>query len=45
VEIVKGGCNPVPILNENKVDDGINIKITNDFLEENKVLFGNWRKG
>jgi uncharacterized membrane protein len=42
VEIVKGGCNPVPIMKENKTDDGTNITITKDFLEQNKDLFANW---
>lgn len=44
VELVKGGCNPVPILAENKTDNGATITIPKDFLEQNKDLFGNWRK-
>lgn len=44
VEKIKGGCNPVPIMKENKTDDGTNIIIPQAFIEENKVLFGNWRK-
>lgn len=43
VEIVKGGCNPVPIMKENKTDDGTNITISKDFLEQNKDLFANWK--
>ena len=44
VEKEKGGCNPVPIFKENKTDDGTNIVIPGKFLEENKALFGNWKK-
>lgn len=44
VEKIKGGCNPVPILEENKTDDGSNITISKNFLEQNRALFGNWKK-
>lgn len=44
IEVIKGGCNPVPIMDENKTDDGTNIVISGDFLEANKDLFGNWSK-
>jgi hypothetical protein len=44
IEVIKGGCNPVPILEENKTDDGTNITIPQAFLNESKSLFGNWRK-
>lgn len=44
VEKIKGGCNPVPILEEDKTDDGSNIVITKEFLEKNKDLFSNWKK-
>lgn len=44
VEKIKGGCNPVPIMKENKTDDSTNIIISQAFMEENKDLFGNWRK-
>ncbi|PKM94428.1 MAG: DUF2318 domain-containing protein [Firmicutes bacterium HGW-Firmicutes-1] len=44
VEIIKGGCNPVPIMAENKTDDGTYITISNDFLEQNTYLFANWKK-
>lgn len=43
VEIVKGGCNPVPIMKENKTDDGTNITISAEFLKQNKDLFANWK--
>jgi len=44
VEVIKGGCNPVPITTENKTDDGTTITIAKDFLEQNEALFGNWKK-
>lgn len=44
VEKIKGGCNPVPIMKENKTDDGTSITISKDFLVQNKDLFGNWKK-
>jgi uncharacterized membrane protein len=44
IEVVKGGCNPVPILKENKTEDAANITISQEFLEQNKELFGNWNK-
>lgn len=44
VEKEKGGCNPVPIFKENKTDDGTNIVIKGKFLQDNKALFGNWKK-
>ncbi len=44
IEKIKGGCNPVPILKENKTEDEANIVISQAFIEENKDLFGNWRK-
>lgn len=43
VEIIKGGCNPVPIMTENKTDDGTNITISEAFLLENVYLFENWK--
>jgi len=44
IEREMGGCNPVPILKENKTDDDTYIVISQAFLEKNKDLFGNWRK-
>lgn len=43
VEVIKGGCNPVPVLDENKTDDGTNIIIDNTFLDESRDLFKNWK--
>lgn len=45
VEVVKGGCNPIPIMKENKTDDGANIIISKEILEESKILFSRWTKG
>lgn len=44
VEKIKGGCNPAPILSSNKTDDGTNITISKDFLEQSKELFNNWKR-
>jgi len=44
VEVIKGGCNPIPIMKENKTDDGTNITISRNILEESKYLFTKWTK-
>lgn len=44
VELIKGGCNPVPITSDYKTDNGDKIIISKDFLEANKDLFANWKK-
>jgi len=44
VEVVKGGCNPVPVLAENKTDNGNEIIIPQSFLKTQKSLFLNWKK-
>jgi uncharacterized membrane protein len=43
VEQLKGGCNPVPILAENKIDDGTNIVISKNYLVQAKEIFLNWK--
>lgn len=44
LEKQRGGCNPVPIMKENKTDDANNIVISKDFIEKNKDLFtANWK--
>lgn len=43
VEITRGGCNPVPITQENKTVDGENIIISKEFLSESKNIFENWK--
>lgn len=44
VEKVKGGCNPVPILEEYKTVDDSTITIPAELLKEAKVLFSNWKR-
>jgi uncharacterized membrane protein len=44
VEVVKGGCNPVPILEENKTEDGEFITISGEFLASNKSYFERWKR-
>lgn len=44
VEKQKNGCNPVPILEENKTDNGDTITISQEFLQQNKDLFSRWKK-
>ena len=44
VEVVKGGCNPVPILKENKTEDGEYITISGKFLADNQDYFARWKK-
>lgn len=43
VEKTKGGCNPVPIMDTNKIDDGNKIIIDKNFLDKNKDYFTNWK--
>ena len=44
VEKVKGGCNPVPVTEEDKVVTKDTITIPAEFLRKAKVLFGSWKK-
>jgi hypothetical protein len=44
IEKIKGGCNPVPILETDKTDNEDSILISKDFLESKKDLFTNWQK-
>ncbi|MDR3240011.1 MAG: Fe-S-containing protein [Clostridiales bacterium] len=43
IEVVKGGCNPWPIMPENKTVTEETITIPYDFLKEATVIFGNWK--
>jgi hypothetical protein len=43
VEVLSGGCNPVPIFAENKTVDEENITISEDFLREASIIFSNWK--
>lgn len=40
----RGGCNPVPISDENKTENDTYIEIPQAFLEESSCLFGNWKR-
>lgn len=44
IEVVKGGCNPVPIMKENKTDDGEYISVKKEFLEASKDFFADWKR-
>ena len=43
IEKIKGGCNPVPILEESKQDVGTDIVISKDFIATQKQYFSNWK--
>ena len=43
VEIARGGCNPIPISEADKVVDENNITISSDFLSEASAMFTNWK--
>lgn len=44
VEIIKGGCNPIPVLEDAKQDAGDYIIIPNDYMVTQKDYFSNWQK-
>jgi uncharacterized membrane protein len=43
VEVVKGGCNPVPITSEYKTVSDDTITISKDVLTQAIVIFENWK--
>jgi uncharacterized membrane protein len=43
VEKQKSGCNPVPIMETDKKDDGTTITISADYINQNKDLFAKWK--
>ena len=43
VEITAGGCNPWPILAENKTVTDETISISYDFLTQARIIFSNWK--
>lgn len=45
VEITRGGCNPVPIFDEDKKVTDETIEISNEFLAKSKEIFANWKNG
>ncbi|MFZ5354213.1 MAG: DUF2318 domain-containing protein [Bacillota bacterium] len=44
IEVVKGGCNPVPIFEDSKTVDGESITIAAEFLNSNKEYFTRWKR-
>lgn len=44
IELIKGGCNPVPVLEAMKSEDEESITISIDALAEFEPLFKNWRR-
>jgi len=44
VEIIKGGCNPIPVLETAKQDAGDYIIIPGDYMTTQKDYFSNWQK-
>jgi uncharacterized membrane protein len=44
IEIVRGGCNPVPITAKYKTADEEGITIPRDFLVRAKGIFTNWKR-
>ncbi|MDR1472224.1 MAG: DUF2318 domain-containing protein [Synergistaceae bacterium] len=44
IEIIKGGCNPVPILARHKITDEKGITIPKSTLSGARALFENWKR-
>ncbi|SHH54232.1 Predicted membrane protein [Sporobacter termitidis DSM 10068] len=44
VEKEKNGCNPVPILDDGKTDDGQTITVSENYMTQNVALFARWKK-
>jgi len=44
IEKIKGGCNPVPVLAENKTETTDTITISKGYLDSQKSYFENWKK-
>ncbi|OJU16011.1 MAG: hypothetical protein BGN88_12140 [Clostridiales bacterium 43-6] len=43
VALQKGGCNPVPIFNDERTEDADTITISHQRLSEGKSLFADWK--
>lgn len=43
IEVVKGGCNPIPIFKGSKTEDNETITIPASYLDENTSLFIDWK--
>ena len=44
LEKEKNGCNPVPILENDKKDDGTTVTISDDILRQARELFLDWKR-
>lgn len=44
IELIKGGCNPVPILGKDKADLGDSIGISRAYLTSMAPYFARWKK-
>jgi len=44
IEVIKGGCNPIPILETDKSEDALYVTISGSFLEANTIYFETWKK-
>lgn len=44
IEKIKGGCNPVPVLETDKQDMGDYVAISKDFVAAQKQYFENWKR-
>lgn len=44
IEKIKGGCNPVPILETDKKDMGTYVALSKDFIATQKQYFANWKR-
>lgn len=43
VGVLSGGCNPYPILVDQRTDTEDSVQLSYDFLSENKLLFVRWK--
>ncbi|WP_333791725.1 DUF2318 domain-containing protein [Muricomes intestini] len=43
VEVLSGGCNPLPIFSEDKTETADSVTINYDFLKEATQIFENWK--
>ncbi|MZQ98139.1 MAG: DUF2318 domain-containing protein [Acidaminobacter sp.] len=44
IEVIKGGCNPIPVMPDVKTEDGEFITISDEFLTANAVYFEDWKR-
>jgi uncharacterized membrane protein len=42
--MIKGGCNPIPLLNADKTDLGNSIGISKAYLASVALYFARWKK-